>query len=189
MKTWSWSDLGRSWGGLGRSWVVLGRSWGGLGRSWGGLGRSWGDLGAVLGRSWALFGPLGALLRPLGDLKGSQKAPKIDPKSIKKSIRKSIRNRVGSGTARIALELRLPMFQRGRKVSANQIPAAPKTINPAIDMISSNLSIYLSIYLSIDLPLVVTNHMDRCRCLKLTGSMFCLCILSSIFSMDGRSLS
>ena len=179
MKTWSWSDLGRSWGGLGRSWVVLGRSWGGLGRSWGGLGRSWGGLGAIWGGLGAVLEGLGALLRPLGDLKGSQKAPKIDPKSIKKSIRKSIRNRVGSGTARIALELRLPMFQRGRKGAANQIYPAPKTIKTAIDMISSNLSI--------DPALVTTNHIDRCRCLKLTGSMFCLCILSSIFSMDGRS--
>ena len=116
---------------------------GDLGAILGGLGAVLGDLGAVLGRSWALFGPLGALLRPLGDLKGSQKGPKIDPKSIQKSIRKSIRNRVGSGTARIALELRLPMFQRGRKVAAPQIRSAPKTINPAKYLISTPLSIFL----------------------------------------------
>ena len=102
------------------------------------LFRDLGGLGALFGHSWALFGPLGALLRPLGNLKGSQKAPKIDPKSIKKSIRKSIRNRVGSGTARIALELRLPMFQRGRKGNGPQIRPPPKTIKTAIDMISSN---------------------------------------------------
>ena len=143
MKTWSWSDLGRSWGGLGRSWVVLGRSWGGLGRSWGGLGRSWGGLGAIWGGLGAVLEGLGALLRPLGDLKGSQKAPKIDPKSTKNRSENRSKNRVGSGTARIALELRLPMFQKGRNVTAPQIQAAPKTINPAIDMISSYLSIYL----------------------------------------------
>ena len=179
MKTWSWSDLGRSWGGLGRSWGDLGWSWGGLGRSWGGLGRSWGGLGAIWGGLGAVLEGLGALLRPLGDLKGSQKAPKIDPKSTKNRSENRSKNRVGSGTARIALELRLPMFQRGRKGNGNQIQSAPKTINPAKDLISTPLSI--------DLPLVVTNHMDRCRCLKLTGSMFCLCILSSIYSMDGRS--
>ena len=120
---------------------------GDLGWSWGGLGAVLGDLGAVLGGLGAVLEGLGALLRPLGDLKGSQKAPKIDPKSTKNRSQNRSKNRVGSGTARIALELRLPMFQRGRKVNGNQIRAPPKTINPAIDMISSNLSIYLSIYL------------------------------------------
>ncbi len=112
---------------------------GDLGWSWGGLGAVLGDLGAVLGGLGAVLEGLGALLRPLGDLKGSQKAPKIDPKSTKNRSQNRSKNRVGSGTARIALELRLPMFQRGRNVAANQIPPPPKTINPAIDMISSNL--------------------------------------------------
>ena len=51
--------------------------------------------------------------------------------------------------------------------------ALEKTIKTAIDMISS--------YLSIDPTLVATNHVDRCRYLKLKGSMFCLCIFLFLF--------
>ena len=39
----------------------------------------------------------------------------------------------------------LSMSQRNRRVNANQIQSLPKTIKPAFETISSNLSIYLSI--------------------------------------------
>ena len=51
-----------------------------------------------------------------------------------------------------------------------------------------NLSIY--IHTSVDLSLysdIVSGHIARRSDLKLTDSMFCLCIFSSIFSIDGRS--
>ena len=50
--------------------------------------------------------------------------------------------------------------------------------------------IYIYIYTSVDLSLysdIVSGHIARRSDLKLTDSMFCLCIFSSIFSMDGRS--
>ena len=109
MKTWSWSDLGRSWGGLGRSWGDLGWSWGGL---WGVLGR----LGAVLGGSWSLLG------RPKID-------QKIDPKLDSKTGR--------IATEKMAQTLRLSMFQSLRGLSATQITSPKKAIKTAIDMISS----------------------------------------------------
>ena len=62
---------------------------------------------------------------------------------MQKSIKKSIRNRAGSGTAKIALDLRLPTFQRGRNLTGTQIQSAPKTINPAKDLISTPLSILI----------------------------------------------
>ena len=45
------------------------------------------------------------------------------------------------------------------------------------------------VYTSVDLSLysdIVSGHIARRSDLKLTDSMFCLCIFSSIFSFDGR---
>ena len=94
-----WWSIVKLRGLLGRSLGLLGLSLASLGASWGALGPSWGPLGPV-------WGPLGASWRR--------------PKSIKKSIRKLIPNRVGSGRAKIALELRLPRFQQGTNSPGNK---------------------------------------------------------------------
>ena len=156
MKTWSWSALGRSWGGLGRSWVDLGWSWNDLGWSWGGLGRSWGDRGwswgdlwgswVVLERSWAVLGwswtilvrSWGGLGWSWGALGDSWVAPGA-PSGDQKSIQNLIRNRAESRQKKIALELRLSMFQSLITPSATQMQSLEKAIKTAIDMISSHL--------------------------------------------------
>ena len=49
--------------------------------------------------------------------------------------------------------------------------------------------VYIYIYTSLDLSLYsdrVSGHIARRSDLKLTDSMLCLCIFSSIFSFDGR---
>ena len=49
---------------------------------------------------------------------------------------------------------------------------------------------YMYIHTSVDLSLysdIVSGHVARRSVLKLTVSMFCLCIFSCIFSIDGRS--
>ena len=54
----------------------------------------------------------------------------------------------------------------------------------------SRLYIYIYIYTRVNLSLYsdsVSGHIARRSDLKLTDSMFCLCIFSSILSMDGRS--
>ena len=53
-----------------------------------------------------------------------------------------------------------------------------------------HIYIYIYVYTRVDLSLysdIVSGHIARRSDLKLTDSMFCLCIFSSIFSMDGRS--
>ena len=53
-----------------------------------------------------------------------------------------------------------------------------------------HVCVYIYIYTSVDLSLyndIVSGHIARRSDLKLTDSMFCLCIFSSIFSIDGRS--
>ena len=146
MKTWSWSDLGQSWGGLWRSWGDLGWSWGGLWAVLGRLGRVLGGLGVVLGDLGAILGGLRGSWGGLGVPWEAPGAPLGDPKPIKKSIGKSIRNRAGSRRKKIALELRLSMFQSLTRRAANQIQPDSKSIDTAFEVISSYLSIYLSIY-------------------------------------------
>ena len=108
----------------------LGSSWGGLGTSWGGLGalldppgQSWEAPGVVLGASW------GALGRSWGALGRSKIDRKIDPKLDSKTGR--------IATEKMALELRLSMFQSLINASGNQMRPLEKAITSAIDMISS----------------------------------------------------
>ena len=124
--------FGPSWALLGRYWEALGPSWGALGPSW----RSWEAPWGALGPSRAV---LGGSRGTLGGLGGAPGAPWGGPKSIKKSIRKSIRNRVGSGSAKMAQTLRLPMSQKGRNPNGYHIRAPPKTIYPPKDLISTPL--------------------------------------------------
>ena len=126
--------FGPSWALLGRYWEALGPSWGALGPSW----RSWEAPWGALGPSRAV---LGGSRGTLGGLGGAPGAPWGGPKSIKKSIRKSIRNRIGSGSAKMAQTLRLPMSQRGRNPNAYTIRSPSKTTYPLKDLISTPLSI------------------------------------------------
>ena len=121
---WSWGILGRSWAVLGPSWGILGRSWAVLGALGAVLGRSWG----VLGRSWAALG-----------------ATFGGPKSIQKSIRKPTRNRAGSGSAKIALELRLYWFQSLIGRSGNRKQPDSKVIETVSDVMTSYIYIYVCI--------------------------------------------
>ena len=138
MKTWSWSDLGRSWAILGRSWVVLWRSLGDLGWCWGGLGVVLGDLGVILGGLGAVFGEswgvLGRSWAALGASWG-------DPKSIQKSIRNLTRKQAESRRKKMAQTLRLSMFQSLTGGAATQIRPPLKCIDIAIEGISSYIYI------------------------------------------------
>ena len=76
--------------------------------------------------------------------------------------------------------MRNPIF-RSQEVISESRPSCCKKHVPCI-------CIYL--YTSVGLSLysdIVSGHIARRSDLKLTDSMFCLCIFSSIFSMDGRS--
>ena len=89
----SWAVLATSSGVLAASWGVLGASWAALGSSWGVLAASW----DVLGGSWCILGVHGSTFVVLSFLGRTE------------------------AQAKMALELRLPMFQRFFEVRLGRV--------------------------------------------------------------------